>query len=127
MGFQPTVSPHFGGAWERMIQTAKRTLLIILGSQKLTLDFFTTILAETELMLNSRTLTHVADRPENEVPLTPNCFLLHRPFANLPPGVFDSSDQPLSFKSWKELQKGTNQIWRKLLKEYLPTLHPRGK
>ena len=103
--FNPPLAPHFGGAWERMIQTAKRTLLIILGSQKLTLDFFTTILAETELMLNSRPLTHVADQPENEEPLTPNHFLLHRPYANLPPGVFDSSEQPLSFKSWKEIQK----------------------
>ena len=125
--FNPPLAPHFGGAWERMIQTAKRTLLIILGSQKLTLDFFTTILAETELMLNSRPLTHVADQPENEEPLTPNHFLLHRPYANLPPGVFDSSEQPLSFKSWKEIQKMTNHIWKRLLKEYLPTLHPRGK
>ena len=67
-----------------MIQTVKRTLLVIVGSQKLTLDFFTTIVAETELTLNSRPLTHVADQPENKEPLTPNHFLLHRPFANLP-------------------------------------------
>ena len=78
-------------------------------------------------MLNSRPLTHVADQPENEEPLTPNHFLLHRPYANLPPGVFDSSEQPLSFKSWKEIQKVTNHIWKRLPKEYLPTLHPRGK
>ena len=68
--FNPPSAPHFGGPWEGMIQTAKRTLLIILGSQKLTLEFFTTILAETELMLNSRPLTHVNDQPENEEPLT---------------------------------------------------------
>ena len=58
----PPFAPHFGGVWERMIQTAKRTLLIILGSKKLTLDFFQTILTETELMLNSRPFTHVADQ-----------------------------------------------------------------
>ena len=62
----PPFAPHFGGVWERMIQTAKRTLLIILGSKKLTLDFFQTILTETELMLNSRPLTHVANQPDNE-------------------------------------------------------------
>ena len=108
--FNSPSAPHFGGALERMIQRAKQTLLIILGSPNLTLDFFTTILAETELMLYSRPLTHVADQPENEKPLTPNHFLLHRPYANLPPGVFDSSDQPCSFISWKEIQKVTNQI-----------------
>ena len=127
MIFQRSVSPHFGGAWERLIQTAKRTLLIILRSQKLILDFFTIISAETEPMLNSRPLTHVAVQPESGEPLTPKHFLLHRPYANIPPGVFDSSDQPLSYKSWKEIQKVTNQIWRRLLKEYFPTLHPRGK
>ena len=123
----PPLGPHFGGAWERMIQTAKRTLLIILGSKKLTLEFFNTILAETELMLNSRPLTHVADQPDNEEPLTPNHFLIHRPYANLPPGVFQASPEPLSFKSWKEVQKAANHFWKRLMKEYLPTLHQRRK
>ena len=40
-------------------------------------------------MLNSRPLTHVNDQPENEDPLSPNHFLLDRPFANLPPIVFE--------------------------------------
>ena len=101
--FNPPSAPHFGGPWERMIQTAKRTLLIILCSQKLTLEFFTTILAETELMLNSRPLTHVSDQPESDEPLTPNHFLPHCPFANMPSIVFEETDQPLSFNSWKKV------------------------
>ena len=88
-----------------MIQTAERTRLIILGPQKLTMGFFTSLLAKTELMINSRQLTHVADQPENEEPLKTNNFLLHRPYANLPPGVFDSSDQPLLFISWKNFRE----------------------
>ena len=125
--FNPPSALHFGGPWERMIQTAKRTLLIILGSQELTLEFFTTILAETELMLNSRPLTHVNDQPENEEPLTPNHFLLHRPFANIPPIVFEETDKPLSFNSWKEVQKVSNHFWKRFLKEYLPALDRRQK
>ena len=123
----PPFAPHFGGVWERMIHTAKRTLLIILGSKKLTLDFFQTILTETELMLNSPPITHVADQPDNEEPLTPNHFLLHRPYANLPPGIFNDTKEPLSFKSWKEVQKVMNHFWDRFLKEYLPTLHQRSK
>ena len=99
--FNPPSAPHFGGAWERMIQTGKRTLLILLRSQKLTLDLFTAILAETELMLIFRSLTHVADQPQNQEPLTHNLFLLHRPYANLPPGAFDSTDLQLSFETKK--------------------------
>ena len=120
-------APHFGGAWERLIQTAKKTLLLILGSRKLTLELFHTILAETELMLNSRPLTHVADYPDNEEPLTPNHFLLHRPYANLPPGVFQDSIYQFTQKSWKETQKLVNHIWKRLLTEYIPTLHHRSK
>ena len=62
-----------------MIQTAKRRLLIILGSQNPSLVAFTTILGQ--LMLNYRALTHVADRPENEESLTSNQFL-HRSYAS---------------------------------------------
>ena len=109
-----------------MIHTAKRVILIILGSRKLTLDAFQTILAETELMLNSRPLTHVADYPENHEPLTPNHFILQRPYANLPPGVF-KENAPLSLGTWKETQNLVNSIWRRLLKEYLPTLSKRQK
>ena len=109
-----------------MIQTAKRVILIILGSRKLTFETFQTILAETELMLNSRPLTHVADYPENQEPLTPNHFILQRPYANHPPGVF-KKNAPLSLGTWKETQKLVNSIWRRLVKEYLPTLSKRQK
>ena len=66
--FNPPYGPQFGGAWEQLIQKAKRIILIILGSKRLTLDVFHTLMVETESMLNSRLLTHVADVPDNEDP-----------------------------------------------------------
>ena len=92
----PPFVPHFGGAWEHLIQTAKKTLLLILGSRKLSLELFHPTIAETELMLISRPLTHVADYPDNEESLTPNIFLLQRPYANLPPGVFQDFSYQLT-------------------------------
>ena len=109
-----------------VIGEAKRTLLIILGSRRLSLDVFRTILVETEAILNSRPLTIVADLPENEMPLTPNHFLINRPFNSLPPGKFDSQE-PASFKSWKNVQQMVNHFWKRLVKEYLPTLLKRSK
>ena len=103
------------------IQTAKRTLSIALGSKRMSLDVFRTILVETEAILNSGPLTIVADLPENEIPLTPNHFLINKPFNSLPPEMFDSQE-PASFKSWKNVQQLVNHFWKRLVKEYLPTL-----
>ena len=119
--FNPPYGPHFGGIRERLIQTAKRTLLFILGSRRLSLGVFRKNLVETEAILNSKPLTIVADLPENEMPLTPNHFLINRPFNSLPPGKFDSQD-PASFKSWKNVQQMVYHFWKRIVKEYLPTL-----
>ena len=43
----------------------------------------------------------------------------------LPPGVFDDSD--LTRKRWRQAQALTNQVWRRWLREYLPTLISRKK
>ena len=124
--FNPPYGAHCGGAWERLIQIAKRVILIILGSKRLTLDVFHTIMVETESMLNSRLLTHVADVPNNEEPITTNRFLLQRPYNSMPPGDF-SSTMPASFRSWKNVQQLMNHVWRHLVKEYLTTLTKRSK
>ena len=71
-------------------------------------------------------LTNVAEQPDNEEPLTPNHFLIQRPFNGLPPGQL-GDQQPAILKTWKNTQKLMNHIWRRLVKEYLPTLSRRSK
>ena len=99
--FNPPYGSHFGGIWERLIKTAKQTEVI---------------LVETEAILNSRPLTIVVDLPEKEMPLTPNHFLIIRPFNYPPRGKFDSQD-PDSFKFWKNVQQMVSQFWKQLVKE----------
>ena len=65
--------------WERIIQTAKRTLLIILGNQQLKAEFFQTIVTETEGILNSHAITYVSSDNNNEKALISNHFILRRP------------------------------------------------
>ena len=98
--FNPPYGPHFGGVWERLIQSAKRMLLLILGSRRLSSDIFLTIIVETESILNSRPLTNIAEQPDNEEPLTSNHFFIQRPFNSLSPGQF-GDQQPASLKTWK--------------------------
>ena len=62
----PPLAPHFGGIWERLIKSAKRTVLIFLGSQQLNTEIFQTIVAETEGLHNSRPITYVSSDTNDE-------------------------------------------------------------
>ena len=87
---------------------------------RFTFDVFHTIMFKAEAMMNSRNITNVSDALKNEELLTPNHFLLQRPHNSLPPGV--PSTKPASMKSWKNVKQFLNHIWRRLVREYLPTL-----
>ena len=94
----PPLAPHFGGIWERLIQSPKRTLLIILDSQQLKAEVFQTIVAETEELLISRPITYVSPDTNDEGALTPNHFLLRRPYNPLAPLTSISTSRTFSKK-----------------------------
>ncbi|XP_075250856.1 uncharacterized protein LOC142343055 [Convolutriloba macropyga] len=123
--FNPPLAPHFGGVWERLIQTAKRNLLLVLDSRKLKLSVFQTVLAEAEVILYSRPLTHVGCSISDEGPLTPSNFLLRRPHMCLKP--LKDSNQRFSTKDFKLAQAVLDHYWSRLLKEYAPELNKRTK
>ena len=121
----PPLAPHFGGIWERLIQSAKRTLLIILGSQQLKAEVFQTIVAEIEGLLNSRPITNVSSDTKNEEALTPNYFLLGRPYSPFAP--LTSTSRTFSKKEFSYSQTLLDHFWKRLQKEYTSDLISRSK
>ena len=126
--FNPPTASHMGGAWERLVATVKRALRAVLGKQTVCDDVLHTTVVEVEYAVNSRPLTYVSGANSDPESITPNHFLLSGETASasgLPPGVFEDSDT--TRKRWRHVQLLTNQVWRRWLREYLPTLISRKK
>ena len=54
-------APWWGGFWERLVCSVKRSLRKTLGRSILNFDQLSTMLIEIECILNSRPLTYVED------------------------------------------------------------------
>uniref|UniRef100_A0A5S6QMD2 Integrase catalytic domain-containing protein n=1 Tax=Trichuris muris TaxID=70415 RepID=A0A5S6QMD2_TRIMR len=120
--FNPPGAPHFGGTWERLIRSAKRALSAALNGLHLTDEILQTVVVEVEGLLNGRPLTHVSHHPHDPEPLSPNHFLLGRPYAMIPPDVFHPKELT-SRRYWRAAQAIVDQFWRHWIREYLPTLN----
>lgn len=122
--FIPPGAPFMGGAWERMVKSVKNALGAVLTSQTPSEEVLATLLAEVEMTVNSRPLTHVSVDPEDPEALTPNHFILLGPAHDPPPGGTTSSD--LQGKSqWRRAQKLADMYWARWLREYMPELQHR--
>ncbi|XP_047037924.1 uncharacterized protein LOC124643112 [Helicoverpa zea] len=124
--FSPPASPHWGGAWERLIRCVKNALKVVLKERAPRDAVLQTLMTEVEVMVNSRPLTHVSVEPNTDETLTPNHFLLGSS-SNLPTmGTFDESDTFLR-KQWRIAQQLADSFWRRWVKEVLPDMRPRKK
>jgi len=70
------LAPNQGGAWERLVQTVKRPLRLMLRNQVLNYSQLNTWLCKIELVTNLRPLTYLSDSLNDIKPITPNDFLL---------------------------------------------------
>ena len=119
--FWPPSAPHFGGAWEGLVQCSKKTLKAILKDRVVPKQALRTALVEADGKLNSRPITHVSSDEGDIEALTPNYLLLLR--AN--PSFEDanvSNREVNSTKLWRQSQALANFFWRRFSKEYLPSL-----
>lgn len=124
--FNPPTASHMGGAWERLIQSIKKSLKVALKNHAPKDEVLATILTEIEHSLNSRPLTHVSIDPRDQEALTPNHFLLGASSGNARMQRFDAQKN-CTQKDWCTIQHFANMFWRRWLREYLPSLLPRKK
>ncbi|CAG7828727.1 unnamed protein product [Allacma fusca] len=92
--FNPPLSPHFGGAWERLVQYVKKALKITLQTRTPKEEVLKTLLYEAANTVNCRPLTHVSIDKDDPEALTPNHFILGTSGSTPTPGEFSMENQP---------------------------------
>jgi hypothetical protein len=124
----PARSPHFGGLWERCVQSVKHHLRRILGDASITYEEFYTLLTRIEACLNSRPLIPLSQDPKDLEALTPGHLLIRAPLtAPYESDVTDRNTNGLT--RWQRITQLQQHFWKRWQKEYLSQLQtrPRGQ
>jgi hypothetical protein len=120
--FNPPVSPHTGGFFERLVGVMKRSLEAILPAGEVTDEEFSMITCVVEAVVNNRPLAKLpACDPNEPEALTPNHFLFGERYvdvAMLPAG----QDYPYD-RRWFHIQSIMDSFWRRFVSEIVPDQH----
>ena len=84
--FNVEKAPWWGGVFERLVKSTKRSLRKVVGRARLFYDELNTVIVEIEAVMNSRPLTYVSI-DELKEPITPSHFLYGRRMLTLPDGL----------------------------------------
>ena len=118
--FTPPKGPHFGGIYERLIQSVKKALYhTFTPEHTVPWECFHTTLAVVEGILNTRPLAYIGADPRDVVPLTPADFLGTAPYlalCDLPEGTWNMR------RAWHFTQDRLDQYWRRWCTEVRPHL-----
>ncbi|XP_055527986.1 uncharacterized protein LOC129720529 [Wyeomyia smithii] len=125
--FIPTAAPHMGGAWERMVRSAKGALAALDDGRKLTNEVLLTVLAEAEDAINSRLLTYMPQAPDTVEALSPNHFLRGYPSGGTESYVIPANKAEALRDGYKRSQWLADKLWQRWLLEYLPLVNKRTK
>lgn len=124
--FLPPRAPNFGGLWEAGVKSFKYHLKRVVGSSKLTLEEFLTIVIQIEGILNSRPLYPLSSDSDDFQVLTPGHFIIGKSLNSLPePNLVEKKEHLLD--RWQRSQKYVQVIWKHWSKNYLSHLHQRSK
>lgn len=124
--FNPPAAPHFGGCWERLVQSVKRTMAKMNLPRTPNDEVLKTTLKEIELIINSRPLTYIPLDDEEAAPITPNHILLGSSNGDKPRVTLDDSPSAVR-SSWEAAQRNADRFWEIWVRDYLPILTRRTK
>ena len=127
--FATELAPFRNGITERMIQSVKKHLRIILGTAKLSRNHLDLIMQEVQLIVNNRPLSVVSPNEDNLVPITPFMLITGKTANFLPDPNFKAQVQnPGNFtKMWRLRQNLQNAFWKTWKKDYLMKQDIRSK
>ena len=114
-------SPWWGGFWERLVRTVKRSLRKVLFRASVNYEELETIIIDVEGIVNSRPLTYIYDDDLDEI-LTPSHLLLGRRLLSRFDEEFDVGEDVNNFmltKRMKYVLSLSTQIWNRFRDEYL--------
>ena len=104
-----------------MTRSIRRILRALLGCQLVDDEALLTLMAEVEKILNDRPLTSPTSDSNDPEPLSPSKLLLLHPNVSYPTGESDAI-HIYGSKRWKQAQYLADIFWKRLTREYLPTL-----
>ena len=125
--FNPPSAPHFGGVFEAMIKSAKKSIRAILGNADITDEELHTAICGAERLLNSRPITFVSSDPDDLSPLTPSHFLTGQLGGKFAPETTGQEEIFNPRKRWHRVQQLIGQFWKRWRREFLPSLSTRKK
>ena len=114
-------APWWGGFWERLVQTVKRSLRKILFRSSVTYEELETVVTNVEGIVNSRPLTYIYDDDVEEV-LTPSHLLLGRRLLSTFDQPFDDGaevDNAVLTRRMRYLKSLSDHYWQRFKEEYL--------
>lgn len=123
--FYPSAAPHFGGLWEREIQSVKKTLQVVIDTQPLHEDILLTLLIKVEGILNIKPLGFVSSDLADPDPVIPNMLLMGLWGASLPQVTYVPDD--LTKRIWSHCQMMADHFWAKFLRHHLLALQVKQK
>ena len=111
-----------------MVKSLKRAIYAILTDREFTDLELLTVFCQAEDIVNSRPLAFSNADANDFTVLTPNSFLTGRLDNQIFPDSIDTTRFSLEPRDrWRYIQRATRDVWRRWIREILPTLGRRSK